>query len=731
MEMKELEVYDIETYPNIFTLAIGNMGTRKMKVFEISTRKDNRKEMIQYLREIRRNGCSMVGFNNVGFDYPVLHYILKNQQCSVMDIYQKAMSVIASDNMFANVISDKETMIPQIDLYKIHHFDNKARSTSLKMLEFNMRMRGIEDLPYPVGSWLSDEQMTVLRTYNKYDVKATADFLFESMEQVDFREVLSLRYKRNFMNFNDTKIGKDYFITELEKTNKGCCYDRSSGRRVIRQTKRPEINLGECVFDYVHFDMPEFDAIKNWLMSRIITETKGVFSDILESELGDVAKYANMKTKRKKFPSKPADSVVNELLIQNPSGWLSEETLKIGKISYWWNWNVAESLNVNIRGLEYVFGVGGIHASVESQIIRADDDYIVVDQDVSSYYPNLAIKNRIYPEHLGETFCDIYEDMYNQRKGFGKKTAENAMLKLALNGSYGASNDQFSPLYDPMFMMKITINGQLSLCMLAEKLLKIDNLTIIQCNTDGLTYRCKKDDDEIAQKVCDDWEKVTKLELERADYSMMAIRDVNNYIAVTLDGKPKNKGAYEWQNLGWNKNHSNLIIGQAVEECLVNGVPVEETIRSHTDPFDFMARSKVPRSSSLVLVKEDGTEQQLQNICRYYVSKTGGSMVKIMPPLDKGKLVWDCIDPDGNVERVETRQKMGVRSKREGWTVNEIELPPEKRRIGINVGQKVKPCNNMDDFIGFEDIDYDWYIAEAEKLVALNGNSSEENSEDD
>lgn len=721
MELSKLWVYDLETFPNFFSMAIGNMKTRKMKVFEISSRKDQREQMFEYLRGIVRAKGYMTGYNCVGFDYPVLHYILKNKECKVIDIYQKVQSIIGNfDDRFGNIVSEKETMIPQIDLYKIHHFDNKARATSLKMLEFNMRMDNIEELPYKPGTWLTEEQMSNLIRYNRHDVKATAMFLEKSMEQIDFRVDLGKKYKRNFLNFNDTKIGKDHFVTELEKSNPGCCYKVVDGKRKIQQTKRPNINLGECIFPYIKFERPEFRAVLDWFKQQTITETKGVFTDILESDLGEVAKYARLTTKHQKQMTKPSDDKIVELKKKHPMGWLSEEVLKSGKISYWWNWNVADALNVVIDGLEYVYGVGGIHASVESQIVKSDDDWIVVDQDVSSYYPNLSIKNRIYPEHLGETFCDIYEGMYEQRKSYAKGSAENAMLKLALNGSYGAGNDQYSPMYDPMWVMKITINGQLSLSMLAEMLLKIDGLEIIQCNTDGLTYRCRRSDDTVAQSICDEWCKITNLELERADYKLMAIRDVNNYIAVTTSDKIKTKGVYEWQNLGWNKNHSNLIIGEAVQKYLVDGIPIEETIRNHKDPYDFMARTKVPRSSSLIGVREDGTEQQLQNICRYYVSKSGVSLVKIMPPLDKGKIVWDCIDPDGKVERVDTRAKMESRKKREGWVVNEVMLAPEPRRIGINAGQLVKPCNNMNDFAGMDDVDYDWYIAEATKLASLN-----------
>lgn len=725
--MELLYPYDIEVYPNVFTLSIADMSKRKMRSFEISERKDQREEMFEYLRNIIRCKGYMVGFNNVGFDYPVLHHLLKNKKATTLDLYNKAQQITSNfEDRFAYIISDKDTLIPQIDLYKIHHFDNKARATSLKMLEFNMRMDNIEELPFQVGSWLKKDDIDKLLEYNRHDVKATVLFLEKSQEELDFRFELSKKYKRNFLNFNDTKIGKDHFVTELEKSQEGSCYYKKDGKRHMRQTKRPSVDLSECILPYVKFERPEFNAILEWFKSQVVYETKGVFTDLPEHRLGDVAKYAKLIEKRKKIN---ADTNVEELKQLHPLGKIVDIPLKNSKKENpYFVWNIVDALNVQINGLEYVFGIGGIHASVESQIIKADDGYIIVDQDVSSYYPNLAIKNRLYPEHLGELFCDIYEGLYNERKKYDKNNPINKMLKLALNGSYGASNDVYSPLYDPKFMMMITINGQLSLCMLAEQLLKIEGLQISQCNTDGLTYRCKAEDNDKAQSICDEWCNITKLELERADYTMMAIANVNNYIAVTTNGKVKTKGVYEWEKLTWNKNHSNIIIGKAVQHYIVDGIPIEETIMNHTNVFDFMARAKVPRSSRLMFTKEDGTQVQVQNICRYYISKSGGSLTKIMPPLAKGKTVWDCENLDGEVERVDTKAKMESRKKK-GYKITEVELEPEERKISINAGQRVKPCNNMANFGGFEDIDYDWYINEAKKIATFDIDLSDNDEE--
>lgn len=158
----------------------------------------------------------------------------------------------------------------------------------------------------------------------------------------------------------------------------------------------------------------------------------------------------------------------------------------------------------------------------------------------------------------------------------------------------------------------------------------------------------------------------------------MFIRDVNNYIAEDMNGKLKRKGAYEFK-MQWHQNHSALVIPKAAQAVLIDGEDAEEFIRSHDDSMDFMLRAKVPRSSRLKLEMPNGQSYPLQNITRFYASKTGGSLVKTMPPLAKKPGVW--------------------------------------RDIGILVGWNVWPCNNMID--ATQPIDYDYYISETLKLTEI------------
>jgi len=721
--MNNVFVWDIETYPNCYTCCIADLQKKRMKVFEISFRKDQREEMFEYLRDIRRQRGWMVGFNNIGFDYPVLHQLLTNKSMTVSEIYEYAMKVIRSgnsDNKWQYVVREKDQLLTQVDLYKIHHFDNKAKATSLKMIEFNGRSKNIEDLPFPVGKHLTSSEIDVLIKYNAHDVKETVKFYNDSVSQIEFRKKLQDEYDMSALNWNDTKIGAEYFVMELEKAGVKC-YEQGKPK----QTKRTYIDLVDCIFPYVKFERPEFNAILDWLKRQRITETKGVFSNILEHELGDVAKYALLTTKREKLKGKPTEKEMEQYKKDKPLCWLEEVQLKAKlpkkdgggfKMSYYLCWNVAESLNVVIDELCYVFGTGGLHASLEKQVVVADDEYIIEDEDVASFYPNLAIKNRVYPEHLAEKFCDVYEYLFNLRKSYDKKSAENAMLKLALNGVYGKSNDQYSPFFDPKFTMSITVNGQLSLCMIVEKLLKLEGVQIIQCNTDGLTFKRKRNDEQTVVDIVKWWEGVTKLSLERCDYNKMVIRDVNSYVAVKLDGSLKSKGAYEWQDLPNHKNQSALVVRMAAEKYLAEGVDPEAFIRGHKDPFDFMLRTKVPRSSKLVMVDDNGVDHQTQNICRYYISDKGMDLIKVMPPVTSTKEEQVWVNHELLDEVVISSKTDIAKYEKKGYTFSHtVETPCPDRRLGIEAGWKCKVTNDMDNFDW--DINYLYYIERAWKLI--------------
>lgn len=617
-------IYDIETYENVFLVSFEHADALLTWSFEISEFQDDRKELLQFFHWLKQQNARMVGFNNIGFDYPVIHMFLKTggyvtpkQLCEKASAIIEAQSDEFTGNRWTHQIYPSDRFIEQLDLYLIHHFDNNSKRTSLKVLEFNMRSDMIVDLPFPVGSILTREQIEVLKRYNQHDVSETKKFYHHTLKMIQFREELTRKYNRDFMNHNDTKIGKDYFIMKLQEAGVEC-YDYTPDKgRSPRQTKRPMINLRDAILPWIQFEHPELNRVLQWFKEQSITNTKDELEQI-----------------------------------------------------------------VPINGFAFTIKLGGAHASVEKKVIESDADNIIIDLDVSSYYPNLAIQNGFHPAHLGKKFVDIYRHLYEQRKQYPKKSTESEMLKLALNGTYGDSNNKFSVFYDPLFMMQITMNGQFLLLMLAEQLMKIPGLTMIQANTDGLTVRLPRASRSLLDSVTSWWQGATRLTLESTAYKAMYIRDVNNYLAVPESGPTKRKGVYEWK-LGadsegfdnWHQNASCLVVPKVAEKVLTEGASIRKTIEVWPDIMDFMLRTKVPRTYYLSWEFDGRDPQQIQRVSRYYLANTGGKLFKHMPPI-KDNPTW--------------------------------------RKVGIHAGWDVQVCNDIRD-IGPK-VNLDWYIREVEKL---------------
>lgn len=206
-------------------------------------------------------------------------------------------------------------------------------------------------------------------------------------------------------------------------------------------------------------------------------------------------------------------------------------------------------------------------------------------------------------------------------------------------------------------------------------------------------------------------------------------------------GKIKRKGAYE-HDIQWHQDSSALIIPKAAEAALVRGVDIRTFIENHADNYDFMCRAKAPRSNRLVMrwPEYDNAEIDLANIVRYYVSNSGGSLVKIAPPtgeLGTWKRAAKVSDATYAAVLAENRDNM----RQHGYDVNNFgpadhslhstDANGDKwderihtknrskhgiREMGVCVGWRVTDCSNVKNF-DRSTVNYDYYVQEAEKLV--------------
>jgi len=666
-------VYDIESFPNCFTFSMEMLRSDTKATWEISEFRDDSVQLMDFFRWLSQCQVPMIGFNNINYDYPICHMLYGGSRKGYIDAYQKTTEIIEGNDKFGHIIWADNRFAPQIDLFKLHHFDNRARSTGLKSLQINMRSESVVDMPVENGTVLTKQQIDeLLIPYNLHDVTETKRFTLFSEEAIQFRINMIDKFGLEVLNWNDTKIGEQ---TVIQKLGDDLCYDRSSGKRKMRQTPRSTIALKNIIFPYIKFDTPEFKRVHEYMSEQV-----------LRAEELSIDEFTSIKTK-----------------------------------------GVFTDLSANLGGVQFHYGVGGIHGSVENKRIEAGGDWIIRDIDVAALYPSIAIKNNLAPHHLGAPFVKIYSELPKERKRWqvekGKKCPEANALKLASNGVYGKSNSIYSVFYDPQFTMSVTINGQLLLSMLIEKLIAVPTLRIIQANTDGVTYYIDKNHEPEAARVCSMWEIQTMLTLESTDYKRMWIKDVNNYIAESLDGSLKLKGAYwtpdpcnyhhsiaDAQPVSWHKNFSNVVSVRAAVAHMVHGVDIEMFIRNCINSFDFMCAVKVKRSDLLLWGL-----QPMQRNTRFYISTDGESLVKRMPsvgPAGQFKKANDV--PDHEYKRV--MNETGGQWDERVCTKNKSKY--EARETAINAGYKVTVCNDSRQF-RFDNVNYNFYINESKKLLVI------------
>lgn len=179
-----------------------------------------------------------------------------------------------------------------------------------------------------------------------------------------------------------------------------------------------------------------------------------------------------------------------------------------------------------------------------------------------------------------------------------KAKNEAESLKVTANGSFGKFGSPFSVLYSPNLMIQTTITGQLAILILIEALER-RGMQVVSANTDGFVTKVPKARRAEFEALIFEWEWDTGLGTEETSYRSLHSRDVNNYVAIPVDGKVKLKGALATGGpgqpgaMGMKKNPTNEICIDAVVAYLKDGTPLADTIYECDDIRRFVTVRRV------------------------------------------------------------------------------------------------------------------------------------------
>lgn len=287
-----------------------------------------------------------------------------------------------------------------------------------------------------------------------------------------------------------------------------------------------------------------------------------------------------------------------------------------------------EKFIFKINDVEHQIGIGGIHGARKKYFSVSDENKTIWYFDVAGYYNLLMINYDLFSRSMSKEAKDNYSYLYHEQLKLKKiNPVKRQVFKIVLLSVFGATSNQYTEFYDPYHFEMITLNGQLFLVDLLEKL--DPYITLIQSNTDGIIVECENKYNDKVQEIIDEWQQRTKFSLKKEKVKKIVQRDVNNYLIEMEDGKVDVKGealkysdVYKTPFVGTGSfNYKEpIIISIILREVLDKGELPEELIEKYKKElwlFQFICKKQT--FDKLVLTK-DNIDYDIDEVSRAFPS---------------------------------------------------------------------------------------------------------------
>jgi hypothetical protein len=395
LDWDKIVIWDIETLCNCFMACFKDYKTGKKKKFIFYEHEDfasQPKKLLEFLKKLQKDNYTLLGFNSIGFDHQVIEYFMENV---------KGFGDIGSliDGLYGN--AQDVINIPEEERFKV------------LIPEFKLNHKAID-----------------LFKQKHYDGKAKRG---TSLKWLQF----SMRYS----NIEEMPYSHDKPISyeQIEEVLEYCWNDVDSTEDFFKKIKY-ETELREAL---------SAEYGKNLLNASEPRLAKEIFGKFLCEEMGiEYSALRQMKTIRKDIYFK--DIIFPYVSFYTPTFNKILDDFKGVKVDASPNSTDSFKYNFTYKNVSIDLGLGGIHGCIERGIYEADDTYMILDLDASSYYPNLAIKNGLQPEHfikyghpppeggtntINSAFLAVYSKLYEERKTIPKSNPKNYIYKIILNSN--------------------------------------------------------------------------------------------------------------------------------------------------------------------------------------------------------------------------------------------------------------------------------------------------------
>ena len=566
---KKVNVYDIEIFPNCFHCTVKDTENNILYKFEISERKNQLSELINYFY-YNSSDILFCGYNNHHYDNVVINYIIDyGYKLKTLNYIRICQSLYG---LSGTIINSEEGDTSKFKRWKYANYfcsmdlltmlySSKLR-VGLKEMQITMHYKNVQEFSGDFNQWLREKEIDKMIEYNINDVESTAALLEKCRGDIDIRLFIEKEYGINALSMDSVKFGETILLNEY-------CKKTKLDKKYVKELRSPAdtVKLLDVILPFIKYKNPKLQAVLEDMKKQIVStkERKGY---------------------EKKFV-------------------LSNTVFSVG--------------------------VGGIHSINKPKIYRPSMDEYIGHADVESMYPSFIVKYGWIPQHLGNEFLQIYSNFYKDRfiAKHGGQMLKSTALKLTLNSVTGKMQQETSWMYDPLSVFKIRINGQLILLMLVDRLLEL-NCKIVQVNTDGVMYIAPKSQSNKVQEAITEVEQITRLNFETDRYEAFYQYAINDYFGVvegySQSGNPKlieKKGMFITANkLG--KGLAPVIIPKAVINYFLTKQPVSEYIKNSKEIKDFLMTQRVDKK-----FKVEYGEEPIQRINRYYASTNGRYLYKV------------------------------------------------------------------------------------------------------
>ena len=525
--------------------------------------------------------------------------IAMDKRYGTADLWQATKLIIEEGQRSYDVLKIYKVKAVIVD--QIDLIELTALAPGLKVCAGRLHAQRLQDLPFEPGTILTQDQIVIIRWYCVNDLDNTGLLYNAVLPQIELRAEMGKRFKVDLRSHSDAQMAEAIINKEIK---------RVTGLKFIRPT---ELERGTKY----RYRTPSFIKFKTPMMQEVLSIVqKSVFE--VNAAQGNIM--------------------------------MPEELSK---------------LVIYMNKGQYKIGIGGLHSQETSVAHVADDKYMLVDTDATSYYPRLILNAGLAPANLGKDFLILYNALTEERiaaKKAGNKTVAEC-LKIVLNGTFGKLGSMYSIVYAPNLMMQVTVTGQLSILMLAERF-ELAGIEVTSINTDGIVVKCLRSCESIFKLIVQEWERDTGFGTEEIRYKATYSRDINNYIAVYETPEKgelfKTKGAYA--KTASKKNAVNEICVDAVKAMIAEGTLPITTIKACRDIRRFTTMRRI-----------------------------AGGVVKGNEYLGKVVRWYYAVGVEGNLIIAKTGNK-------------------------VPLSDGAKPCMDLPAEFP-NDVDYDWYVNEAYKIL--------------